>query len=255
MLSLKASGKTNTSGYFADYFNNLFAKKRKLVKLELDLVDRVRSEWDNILGSTITDRDRAESSVKSCYRYAGLASPTIIWIEHPLQIVPILIDRPELSDVSGVIINEIWQSELKIQQSIDPDATAYILANIDPQHTVNTANGNVRMDRISDRLNDLVLNRANEIYSSLTDRTLPTPLQDYRIGDLGYFDYFLQIGLNIPQIQPAIDLAKAGGWCWTFKKLAILSPKPTKVKIDRQGKIVGIIYNNVNILSESNHRS
>jgi hypothetical protein len=96
-----------------------------------------------------------------------------------------------------------------------------------------------------------VMSRAKNLCSNLTERTIPTPLQDYRIGDLGYFDYFLRIGLDIPQIQPAIDLAKSCGWCWTFERLAILTPKPSKIKIDRQGKIVGIIYNNVNILSES----
>jgi hypothetical protein len=32
-------------------------------------------------------------------------------------------------------------------------------------------------------------------------------------------------------------------------------PNPAKIKIDRQGKILGIIYNNVDILSESKSSS
>ncbi len=250
MLSLKAQTNDRTSGYIYNYLNSLFNGKRKLVKLELDLIDRVRADWQAILESTVTERIQAEKSVKDCYRYAGLNNPTVIWVDHPLNVLSILIDRPELADKSGVIINEIWKSELKIQKLIDPEHTAHVLANIDPQYNVRIHKDRF-MDRITDRLNDLVMNRANDIYTSLTERTMPSPLQDYRIGDLGYFDYFLQIGLDMPQIQPAIDLAKSCGWCWTFDRLAILTPKPSKVKIDRHGKIVGIIYNNVNILIDS----
>jgi hypothetical protein len=251
MISDQAQAKTNTSRYFHNYFNDLFTKKRKLVKLELDLVDRVKADWQTILGSTVTDRSQAENSVRDCYRYAGLTAPTIIWAKHPLDVVTILINRPELADVSGSIINEIWQSELKIQKSIDLESTAHVLTNIDLQHTIKTANGRLPIDRITDQLNDLVMNRANDLYSQIAERVMPTPLQDYRIGDLGYFDYFLRIGINIQQIQPVINLAKSGGWCWTFDKFAILTPKPSKVKIDRYGNITGIIYNDVNILSES----
>ena len=250
MLFLKVQGKTNTSGYFHNYFNDLFAKKRKLVKLEIDSIDRVQADWQNILGNTVTDRAKAESSIKDCYRYAGLNIPNIIWLDHPLNVIKFLINRPDLTDISGMISKEIWQSELTIQKSIDPAAAAYILANINPNYIINTPIGTRQMAPIAERLNELVMTQANNLYYDLTQRTIPTPLQDYRIGDLGYFDYFLRIGLNIPTIEPAIDLAKSCGWCWTFDNLAILTPKPSKVKIDLQGKIIGIIYKDVNILSE-----
>jgi hypothetical protein len=250
MLSTKAQGKTNT-GSFYSYFNDLFAKKRELVKLELDSIDRVQADWQNILGSNITDRVKAEHSIKDCYRYAGLNTPNIIWAEHPLNVIKILINRPDLSDISGMIIKEIWQSELAIQKSIGSTSAAYVLANINPKHIIHTPIGTRQIEPIADRLNQLVMSEVKNLYYDLTERTIPSPLQDYRIGDLGYFDYFLQIGLNIPHIKPAIDLAKSCGWCWSFEKLAILTPKPSKVRIDRQGKIIGIIYNDVNILSES----
>ena len=70
MLSQQAPERTNSSGSIAKYFNNLFDRKRKLVKLELDLIDRVIADWQTILGSTSTDRLKAETSMKDCYRYA-----------------------------------------------------------------------------------------------------------------------------------------------------------------------------------------
>ncbi len=251
MLSIKAQAKTNTSGYFHRYFNDLFAKKRKLVKLELDAIDRVQSDWQTIIGSTVTDRFKAENSIKDCYRYAGLNPPNIIWAEHPLNAIKILINQPDLADVSGIMIDSIWQSELVIQNSIEPNSIAHVLASINPKHIIKTPHGTRQISPIADQLNELVMSKMKKFYYDLTERTIPHPLQDYQIGDLGYFDYFWRIGLNIPQIKPAIDLAKSCGWCWSFEKLSILTPKPSKVRIDRQGQITGIIYDDLNILSDS----
>jgi hypothetical protein len=255
MLSLKTQGKTNTSGYFQNYFNDLFAKKRKLVKLELDLIDRVRADWQDILGSTVTDRTKAESSIKDCYRYAGLDTPKIIWVDCPLNVVQISIDFPYLCDVSDLFINEVWQSELEIQKSIDPDAIAQVLAAIDLKHPIENLQADLQLDSISGRSNDLVMSQIDNIYGYLTGRNISVPFQNYQIGYLGYFDYFLQIGLNIPQMQPAIDLAKSCGWCWTFEKLTILTPKPAQIEFDRLGNINSIVYNDVNILNDLHHLS
>ena len=250
MLSSNTQSNRNIGGYLPNYFSDLFIKKRKLVKLELDFISQVQAEWQNIIANTATDRKIAETSIKACYRHAGLDLPNIIWADHPINVIKISIDRPDLQDVSGIIINEIWQSELEIQKSIEPESILQVLAGIDPQHEIATPQGVRQMDSIAERLNELVMERVHHLHKYLTERTIPNPLQNYSIGDLGYFDYFQRIGVNIPQIEPAIDLAKSCGWCWTFKKVAILTPKPTKVKFDRQGKIIGIIYNETNILAD-----
>ena len=260
MLSSQTPAQPNTSGYLYNYFTDLFTKKRKLNQLELTLIPEIQANWQGILRSTITDQTTAETSLKNCYRFAGLQAPKIIWADHPLSVVDISIDRPDLIDVSGIILNQIWQSELKIQQSIDPAAAAVVFTNINPQHTIKTPGGRISIEQLTNAASNSVCQRLNQLVMSriqarcgatAIDLTIPTALQDYRIGDLGYFDYFLQIGIDIPQLQPAIDLAKSCGWCWTFAGLAILTPKPTKIKIDRHGEIVGIIYNNVDILNVS----
>jgi hypothetical protein len=210
----------------------------------------VRSDWQTSLGNTFTDRARAESSIQDCYRYAGLNPPSIVWIEHPLNIVKISIDRPDLYDISDVFISELWQSELEIQKHIDPDSVRQVITTIDPQHPLDISIGNRQLDPIADRLNDRVMSQANNIYTDLTGKTIPTPFQNYQTGYLSYFDYFLQIGINITHLQPAIDLAKSCGWCWTFEKLTILTPKPSKIQVDRLGNIIGIIYDDVNILRD-----
>jgi hypothetical protein len=251
MLSLKAQGKTNTSRYLKNYFNDLFTKKRKLVKLEIDLIDRVQADWQTILGSTVTDRIKAESSIKDCYRYTGLNPPSIIWADRPLNVIKILINRPDLYDISDLFISELWQSELEIQKSIDPDAVKYVLSHLDPHHPLDDISTSDRqIGSISERANEIVMSQANNICGNLTDKTIPAAFQNYDTGYLGYFDYFLQIGVNIPAMQPTIDLAKSCGWCWTFEKLVILTPKPSQVKIDRLEQIIDIIYNDLDILNQ-----
>jgi hypothetical protein len=248
MLSLVDRRKTKVSKSWANYFSEIFAKKRKLVKLELDFTHQIKAEWGTILGRTATDRIKAETAVKACYQAVGLNSPNILWVDRPMSAIKVLINRPDLQDISGIITHQIWnQSELAIQAAIDPDSTAYVLSHVHPDRTVTTPTDKYQM---TDRLNELVLGQINDLYRDLTENMMPNPLQDYRIGDLSYFDYFLRIGLDIPQIQLAIDLAKSCGWVWTFEKVAILTPKPAKVKIDRHGKIVAIIYDDVNILSD-----
>jgi hypothetical protein len=250
MLSLKAQGKIHASRYLKNYFNDLFTKKRKLVKLEIDLIDRVQADWQTILESTVTDRVKAEISIRDCYRYAGLNPPSIIWADRPLNVIKILINRPDLCDISDLFISELWQSELEIQKSIDPDAVKYVLSHLDPHHPLDILTSERQIGSISERANEIVMTQANKIYCDLTEKTIPAAFQNYDTGYLGYFDYFWRIGVNIPYMQPAIDLAKSCGWCWTFEKLVILTPKPSQVTVDRLGNIIAIIYNDVNILNE-----
>jgi hypothetical protein len=248
MLSLSFGAQTNTSRYFRKYLQDLFPKTRKLVKLEIEAIDRICSNWQAILASSDTDRHHAEQSIKSCYKQAGLDTPSIIWAEHPLNVIKILFNRPDLYDVSDVFVSEFWQCELAIQKAIATESATQVLNRIDPKYQVKMAPGGRKIEFSADYLNELVMSQVEQIYCELTDCNLPKPFQDYNIGILGYFDYFSQIGIEIPQIQPTIELAKSCGWCWTFEKLAILTPKHSGVKVDRSGKIMGILYNDINIL-------
>jgi hypothetical protein len=244
------SNKTVRSAKTRRSLSDLFAKKHQLVKLERDLIDRVELEWQDILhhsttnlpGAQHSQRVTAETSIKACYHYAGLDAPNIVWIDWPVNAIKFLFTRPDLVDVSGQILNEIWLSEQTIQQAIEPAAAVEVLSRIKTTivRSPDTA--------IADRLNELAIDRVKSCYGNLADLTIFNPLQNYSIGSLGYFDYFLRIGVNIPQMQPIIDLAKSCGWCWAFEKLAILTPKPTRVISDGQGNILAMMIDGSNVL-------
>ncbi len=241
---------TVRSAKTSKYLRDRFGQKHQLVKLEPDLIDRVQSEWQDILhhshtnsaGAQLSQRAIAETSIKACYDYADLDAPNIVWIDWPVNAVKFLFTRPDLVDVSEKIVNQIWLSEQAIQQAIEPTLALEVLSRIKTtiKRSPNTA--------ISERLNQLAIDRVKNCYGDLADFKIFNPLQNYSIGSLGYFDYFLQFGVNIPHIQPIIDLAKSCGWCWTFEKLAILTPKPAQVISDEQGKILAIIIDGSNVL-------
>jgi hypothetical protein len=74
-------------------------------------------------------------------------------------------------------------------------------------------------------------------------------MQDYRIAYLSYFDYFHQIGIDIPQIQLLVDLAQSCGCCWAFDKIAILTPKPSAIEFSDRGELLALVYDGINILN------
>jgi hypothetical protein len=244
------SNKTVRSAKTRRFLRDLFAKKHHLVKLERDLIDRVQAEWQDILHHSTTNlpglqqsqRVTAETSIKACYQYAGLDAPNIVWIDWPVNAIKFLLTRPDLVDVSGQIINEIWLSEQAIQKAIEPESALEVLSRI--KTTISRSPDTA----IADRLNELAIDRVKSCYGDLADLNIFNPLQNYSIGSLGYFDYFLRIGVNIPQMQPIIDLAKSCGWCWAFEKLVILTPKPAQVISDGQGNILAIIIDGSNVL-------
>jgi hypothetical protein len=222
---------TETSHHYSSYFKNLVIKKRKLVKLELDLIAQVQVEWQNLLENTTTNQTKAEHSIKACYDYLGMDAPNLIWLDSPIAATKVLINSPDLQDISGLIMNGIWQSEVEIQRSIDAKYILQVLKNVNPQQSIETQLGTKAVESIAARSNELITRQVKDLVADQIGFKLPDLVQDYNIGYLSYFDYFHRIGMNIPQVQFAIDLAKSCGWCWTFEKIVMLTPKPSPLNI------------------------
>jgi hypothetical protein len=249
MLLIDDRVETKTNKFFSQYLSDLFVKKRKLVKLEIDFISQVRSHWETILLDNKTDRVRAEATIAACYQYVGLDRPTIIWAENPINVLKILINRLDLENVATTIIDRMWNvSELEIQNTIDPESTAIVVEKL-RYGQLDSAIDFQQLNIFADRMNEVTIDRIAEVYSEVSEDGLPHPLQDYRIGDLSYLDYFMRIGIDIPQVKLLAELAKSCGWCWTFKKVAILTPKPDRVSFDLDGRVTEIVYNDLDILT------
>ncbi len=227
----------------------MLGERRKLVKLELDFISQIRANWELILADLTTDRLQAESTINNCYAYVGLERPRILWAENPITAISILINRPDLEDVASIILSQIWaSSNHEIESQIDPDFIQMVMAQGNPRARIVGEPSTISFDPLGDYLNQVSIAKLRQVYPLLDLESLPTALQDHRTAYLSYFDYFQEIGINIPQINLLINLAKSCGCCWTFEHIAILTPKPTAIEFNDRGVLTALIYDEANIL-------
>jgi hypothetical protein len=249
LLSTDAPPQTKTSESLAHYLATVSSERRKLVKLEVDFIPQIRTKWEKILADRTTDRERAENAINACYLYAGLGRARILWTENPLIAMKTSIDRPDLVNVSGKILQQIWDScNREIARTIEPDFIEVVKAYANPRAQLTGEGQNIAFDRLGDFLNEVSIAEIKKTYPLLGPSSLPTAMQDYRIAYLSYLDYFHQIGIEIPQIQLLIDLARSCGCCWAFENIAILTPKAAAIEFNNHGELIAMVYDGINIL-------
>ncbi len=232
-------------------------ERRKLVKLELSFLAQIRVKWERILADSTTDRPEAERTIRNCYAYAGLGRPRILWAENPLIAISILVNRPDLKDVASIILSRIWDGcNQEIESKIDPEFIQIVMADANPRAQIVGGSPTISFDPLGDYLNRVSIAKILQVCPLLDPESLPAALQDHRVAYLSYFDYFQEIGINIPQIDLLIDLAKSCGCCWAFDDLAIVTPKPTEIlfqtgsaqEFGNCGELRALIYDGENIL-------
>jgi hypothetical protein len=227
----------------------MLSERRKLVKLEVNFISQIRANWELILADSNTDRAQAESIIRNCYAYIGLEQPRILWAENPIVAISILLNRPDLEDVGSVILSQIWESaNQEIESQIDPDFIQMVMAQANPRARIVGEPPTISFDPLGDYLNQVSIAKIRQVSPLLDLGSLPTALQDHRTAYLSYFDYFQAIGINIPQINLLINLAKSCGCCWTFGNIAILTPKPTAIEFNDRGILTALVYDDANIL-------
>ncbi len=249
MRSLKRLIPIKKSAHLVNYQATVSTQKRRLVKLEVDLIPQIENRWEKILADRTTDRPSAENAIRDCYAGAGLEQPRILWTENPLTAIMILINRPDLVDIAGDLLSQIWTScNQEIERQIDPDFIRVVKAYANPRAKIIETPELIAADPLGDFLNQVSIAKIRAVYPHLDLTTLPTAMQDHRIAYLSYFDYFRQIGLDLPQIQPLINLATSCGCCWAFANIAIVTPKPSAIEFTDNGVLNALIYDGVNIL-------
>lgn len=233
----------------AQYLSKVSIEPRKLVKLEVDFIPQHRKKWETILADRTTDRERAEEAVNACYRYAGLEQSRILWTENPITAMTILSNRPDLVDVGEIILDRICGScHQEIDAKISPEFIDVVKAYGNPRAQLIGEEQKMAFDPLGDFLNQVSMMQIQKSGLQIDPSSLPAAMQDYRIAYLSYFDYFHQIGLNIPQIQSPIDLAKSCGCCWAFENITILTPKPSSIEFNDRGELCALVYDGINIL-------
>ncbi len=224
-------------------------ERRKLVRLEVDFIHQNKQRWENILANLTTDRDLAEQAISACYSHHNLTKPRILWADDPITALKITIDRPDLVNVGSSMLRQIWAScNAEIDRQIAPEFIDVVKAYANPRAELIGDPPSLAFDLLGDFLNQVLNAEIQKVYPQIAPDALPFAMQDYRIAYLSYFDYFRQIGIDIPQIQFPIDLAMSAGWCWAFANIAILTPKPSQIEFNDRGRLLALVYDGTNIL-------
>jgi hypothetical protein len=248
-LSINLQGKSVQQEPLANYLTKALMERRKLVKLEVDFIPQIRAKWEGILSDRTTDRERAENAINACYLYAGLERSRILWTENPLTAMKILIDRPDLVDVGKKILHQICDGcNWEIDRQIESDFIDVVKAYANPRSQIVGEQQTMAYDLLGDFLNQVSIAELQKSHPHMNSALLPVAMQDYRIAYLSYFDYFHQIGLDIPQIQLLIDLARSCGCCWAFENITIITPKPSAIDFNDRGELISLVYDGINIL-------
>jgi hypothetical protein len=248
-LSLDMPGRSVQQEPLAKYLTKALMERRQLVKLEVDFIPQIRAKWEGILSDRTTDRERAENAINACYLYAGLERSRILWTENPLTAMTILINRPDLVDVGKKILHQICDGcDWEIDRQIQPDFIDVVKAYANPRAQIIGEPQVMAYDLLGDFLNQVSIAEIQKSYPQFNPALLPTAMQDYRIAYLSYFDYFHQIGIEIPQIQLLVDLARSCGCCWAFENITIITPKPSTIDFNDRGELVSLVYDGINIL-------
>jgi hypothetical protein len=249
LLSTDIPPETAKKESLAQYLAKVSSERRKLVKLEVDFIPQIRKKWEKILVDRTTDRERAEKAIDACYLYAGLNRSRILWTENPLTALTFLMNRPDLVDVSSRILHQICDScDVKINWLIQPAFIDVVKAYANPRALSIGEAQNMAYDLLGDFLNQVSILELQKSYPQLDPLSLPSAMQDYRIAYLSYFDYFHQIGIEIPQIQLLIELARSCGCCWAFEDITIVTPKASAIEFNDRGELIALVYDGVNIL-------
>jgi hypothetical protein len=248
-LSIDLPSKTAQQETVAKYLTKALMERRKLVKLEVDLIPQIRTKWAGVLSDRTTDRERAEQAINDCYLYAGLEKSRILWTENPLTALKILIDRPDLVDVGKKILHQICDGcNWEIDRQIEPEFIDVVKAYANPRAQIVGEAQLMAYDLLGDFLNQVSVAEIQKSYPQMNPALLPTAMQDYRIAYLSYFDYFHQIGFDIPQIQLLVELARSCGCCWAFENITIITPKPSAIDFNDRGELISLVYDGINIL-------
>ncbi len=236
------------------------------------------TDWAQVTVSTETDVAAIEESVCRSYRCVGKPEPQhLIWLNGPLQGVIAswivaqgrkYLDRLELPSVWKPLQSYVWPS-------VDPQG-ALSLRPVLRDQVLDKATQVILQELGQEALRQLGaqgdeatrqrLTTSGQIWS-FTSHQVETELnatleaefldhQHYRVSK-GIREIHRQVfgvdfwriirmsflkeslGLNLGMLEGILATCRACGWWWAFPKVAILCPRPTRIRLDAEGQLHG----------------
>lgn len=193
----------------------------------------VRDKWIQIgLDTTPTNPRQAKAAIKLAYQCAGMKPPQkILWFKNPLEAMNHIVSTQELQDNS---------TKIALRQGVMNTVFKRVASTVSDifRYTVS--------DEIEDAIDASIGDITFTIESTLRDAIRPSSF--YQLGgtwglsdvsSLAVYAYFDALGIDCSPLKGLWATAQHCGWWWAYKQIAIVTPKPSVIRLDKQGRLHG----------------
>ena len=249
----------------------------KLTQQQIKMAPIVRNKWLEIGLSTVTNKETTELAVSAVYAQANLPPPQlIIWLNSPLQGVygaHLLSQlhkqinnqvgdqirdqiREQVGEqvgnqVGNQVRDQVWE---QVWDQVWEQVGGQVWDQVEEQVRKQVK------EQVEDQVREQVWNQVwNQVWDQVWGQVggqvwdqvrsskpgdIRTQLHTcgYGLHDapwLGFYDFFLH-QCNIAKcadLKPLMLLAEHGGWWWPYTNATILTPKPSYICRDEQGRL------------------
>jgi hypothetical protein len=208
-------------------------KPRQITQLTPEqeaLIPSIRDEWIRIgLDTTPINPQKAEDAIALAYKSARLKPPQkILWFQNPMEALTYIASEPDLrkeairAAVFNAAFNTVRAAVGETIRYVIEDAIAEAV-----EAAVEDTVFNVEM-AVKEAVGEAVFYQIGSAWG----------LQD--VQSLASYAYFDAIGVDCSKLKGLWATAKHCGWWWAFKNIAVVTPKPSVIHLDEQGRLHGL---------------
>ncbi len=226
-------------------------KINKLTPQQEALISTIRDEWIKIaLDTSPIDKEKAEAAILLVYKCAGVMPPKkILWFDNPYAALEWIVANND--DIGHFFTEHIWDIiSALIGHCIKADVNVLLKMKIksDCSHSINQRiQENIYialLKQITDIFDEDVLTHSANNYKYqwndiVEDVTINYCESILRWGDLAFYAYLDAIGVDCSKLKGCWEAAKHCGLWWSFKEVAVATPKPSVIRLDSEGRLHG----------------
>jgi hypothetical protein len=194
------------------------------------LIPIIRHEWIRIgLDTTPINPQKAEDAIALAYKSARLKAPQkILWFKNPVEALTYIASEPELrkESIRAAVFNTAFNTVRAAVGEAIPYAIEDAIAEAVEAAVEDTA-FNVEM-AVKEAVGEAVFYRIGSAWGLLD------------VQSLASYAYFDAIGVDCSKLKGLWATAKHCGWWWAFKNIAVVTPKPSAIHLDEQGRLHGL---------------
>lgn len=203
------------------------------------LIPIIRDEWIKIcLDTSPTDKEKAEASVRLAYECAGLTPPSqILWFNNPLEAFIYIVSQEKTLGKSAY---DALLEPVNCFRLNDNRISKQLLYSIKEYEYIKHIYDNTYEEFLESIDQQVMFELIDEGYKIFRFPAWVTPDFISAISTASiilYAIYYHAIGVDCSELKGLWETAKHCGWWWPFQDIAILTPKPSAIRLDKEGRL------------------